>query len=364
MKLCGLISILLLASFAVSAQEYRTSVVADNLEFPWSMAKLPDGRLLVTERAGQLLMVDPEASSDPVSLPGLPDDVWVDGQAGLFEVRLAPDFADSNHLFISYACGTANANTTCLARARLHNNALHDLEVLFRAAPERQGSAHYGGRFIFMPDDTLVLGLGDGFDYREQAQQPQNHIGSIVRIHQDGSIPADNPLVGLASAAPEIYSYGHRNVQGLAFDHSRNQLYTSEHGPRGGDELNLMQPGANYGWPLLTDGVDYTGARITPFTQLPGMVAPLHVWTPSVAPSSLALYRGDEFSDWDGDFLVSTLVAKDVRRIRLRGGRVEEEARLFTELGKRIRYITQTADGALYLLTDDKNGQLIRITAD
>ncbi|MGX5915520.1 PQQ-dependent sugar dehydrogenase [Aliidiomarina sp. Khilg15.8] len=364
MKWCHLISVLLVATFSVSAHNYQTTVVADNLEFPWSLAQLPDGRFLVTERSGRLLIIDAEGDSDPVPVSGLPRDLWVEGQAGLFEVKVAPDFASSDSIFISYACGTASANTTCLARARLQNNALHDLDEIFRAAPSRQGSAHYGGRFLFLPDDTIVLGLGDGFDYREQAQQPENHIGSIVRIHQDGSIPADNPLVGLSQAAPETYSYGHRNVQGLAYDHSLDRLYSNEHGPRGGDEINLMQPGANYGWPLLTDGVDYTGARITPFKQLPGMMAPLHVWTPSVAPSSLSLYRGEEFSDWDGDFLVSTLAAKDVRRVRLRGSQVEQEERLFTELNQRIRYITQTADGALYLLTDDKNGQLIRITAD
>lgn len=364
MKWITFIACLLVVSSSTLAQSYQTTVVAEGLEFPWSMTQLPDGRLLVTERAGRLRILSPADNADPLSVSGLPQDIWVNGQAGLFEVKLAPDFESSNHIFISYACGTADANTTCLARGRLQDDTLHDVEEVFRAAPTREGSAHYGARFVFLPDDTLVMGLGDGFDYREQAQRPRNHIGSVIRINQDGSVPADNPFVLEPTIAGETYSFGHRNVQGIVFDARRNRLLTTEHGPQGGDELNLMHPGANYGWPLLTDGIDYNNAAITPFEQLPGMAAPLHIWTPSVAPSSLALYRGDEFSAWDGDYFVSTLAAKDVRRLRFEGSQLEEKERLFAELGARIRYVTQTADGGFYLLTDQKDGQVIRVTAN
>jgi glucose/arabinose dehydrogenase len=357
------LTLTLLVAFSASAQNYQTTVVADNLEFPWSLAQLPDGRLLVTERPGRLRLIDTELNEDMVTVSGLPDNIWTGEQGGLFEIKIAPDFASSGQVFISYACGTADANTVCLSRAELRDQHLHNLEEIFRASPTREGSAHFGSRFIFLPDGTLLLGLGDGFDYREQAQKPENHLGSIVRINQDGSIPADNPFVGDERVAAETYSYGHRNVQGLARDPQSGQLYATEHGPQGGDELNLIEAGANYGWPLVTEGVDYTGARIAPFEELPGMVAPLHTWTPSVAPSSLWRYRGEEFSSWDGDYFVSTLAAKDVRRLRVSDGRVEEE-RLFTELDTRIRLVTQTTDGTFYLLTDDKNGQLIRITAN
>lgn len=364
MKLVTLTSLLLVFSFTASAQDYKTTVVADNFEYPWSMAQLPDGRILLTERVGRLRILDPQSENEAVQVQGLPEDIWINGQAGLFEVKLAPDFATSSRIFISYACGTANANTTCLARARLQDDSLQDVEEIFRATPHRKGSAHYGGRFVFLPDGTLVMGLGDGFDYREQAQQPKNHMGSVIRINQDGSVPPDNPFVNQSQAAAETYSYGHRNVQGVMYDLENSRLFTTEHGPKGGDELNLMQPGANYGWPLLTDGIDYNNARITPFDQLPGMASPLFIWTPSVAPSSLTLYQGDEFSEWDGDYFVSTLAAKDVRRLRLSGNQVEEKERLFAELNARIRYVTQTVDGALYLLTDDENGQVIRVTAN
>lgn len=351
----------LLLSSTVNAG-YQTDVVAEGLQFPWSMDFLPDGSILLTERAGRLRLIDADGTLQQDPIEGLPD-IWVDGQAGLFEVRLSPDFAQTQHIFISYACGNVRANTTCLSRARFADNSLQDSEEIFRATYDRAGSAHYGGRIEFLPDNSLLLTLGDGFDYREQAQQPENHIGSIVRLHLDGSLPNDNPLIGLSRAAPETYSYGHRNVQGIVYDHQRERLYTNEHGPKGGDELNLITPGANYGWPLLTGGIDYNNARITPFTELPGMTDPILEWTPSIAPSGMTLYRGDQFPHWDGDLFVSALAAKKVERIRLSGTRVVEQETLFSDMGKRIRYVYTGPDGALYLLTDEENGQLIRITA-
>lgn len=342
--------------------DYQTEVVAEGLQFPWSMDFLPDGSILLTEREGRLRLIDPDGNLQQEPIEELPE-IWVDGQAGLFEVRLSPDFAETQHIFISYACGTARANTTCLSRARFTEHQLQDIEEIFRATPDRAGSAHYGGRIEFLPDDTLLLTLGDGFDYREQAQKPENHIGSIVRLNLDGSVPNDNPLIRLSRAAPETYSYGHRNVQGIVYDKENERLYTNEHGPKGGDELNLMTTGANYGWPLLTGGVDYNNARITPFTELPGMTDPLLEWTPSIAPSGMTLYRGEQFPHWDGDLFVSALAARKVERVRLSGDRVVEQETLFSDMNKRIRYVYTGPDGALYLLTDEEKGQLIRITA-
>ena len=238
---------------------------------------------------------------------------------------------------------------------------LLDVEVLFTAQPLKRGAAHYGGRIAFLADKTLVLTLGDGFDWREEAQNRANHLGKIVRLNRDGSVPPDNPLVGQADAAAEIYSLGHRNVQGIFFDAEHGRLYSHEHGPRGGDELNLIQPGQNYGWPLATFGIDYSGARISPYTELPGLVAPLLHWTPSLAPSSLTLYRGALFPEWQGDLFVSTLAERSVRRIRVRDGMLAGEEVLFEELGERIRDVRSGPDGALYLLTDSAEGRLLRV---
>lgn len=346
---------------APALADYQLQVVAEGLDHPWGMDILPDGRILVTERSGQLRIINADGELEAEPVAGLPD-VWVANQAGLFAVRQAPDYADTQHIYFTYACGSRRDSNTCLSRARLADHALEDVEVLFRAEPGMDGSAHYGGRFVFMPDNTIILGLGDGFDYREQAQKPENHIGSVVRLNLDGSVPDSNPFIGLSNAAPEIYSYGHRNVQGIVYDSQSNRLFTNEHGPKGGDELNLMQPGHNYGWPLITGGVDYNNARVTPYTELPGMTAPLLEWTPSIAPSGMALYRGDIFSEWRGDIFVSALAAKKVQRVRLSGTRVVEQEDLFSELEQRIRYVYAGEDGYLYLLTDEPNGQVIRVT--
>ncbi len=206
-----------------------------------------------------------------------------------------------------------------------------------------------------------MLTLGDGFDWREQAQNPANHLGKIVRLHRDGSVPADNPLVGQAGAAAEIYSLGHRNVQGIYYDARLQRLYSHEHGPRGGDELNLIEPGHNYGWPLITYGVDYTGAQISPYTELPGLQQPLLHWTPSVAPSSLTQYRGALFPEWQGDLFASTLAERSVRRIRMLDGKLAGEEVLFEELDERIRDVRSGPDGALYLLTDNAEGRVLRV---
>jgi aldose sugar dehydrogenase len=351
-----LVAVLLVcAPFSVGAQgvAYQVETVVDGLEFPWSLAFLPDGTMLVTERAGRLRIIAPDGALRPDPVSGVPA-AYVAGQAGLFEVAPAPDFADSGVLYLSYACGDAAANNTCLARGRYADGALTAVETIFEARPKKRGNAHYGGRIAFLPDGTLVLTLGDGFDYREQAQDTGNHLGSIVRLNADGSVPDDNPF------GNEIWSFGHRNVQGIVFDPASGRLIAHEHGPRGGDEINVIQRGRNYGWPAATFGVDYNGARISPFDSLPDTEPPVIHWSPSIAPSGMALYRGDLFPEWDGDLLVSALMGKAVLRVRLAQGRATEEDRMFEQMGQRIRDVRVGPDGAVYLLTDSAQGSVLR----
>lgn len=345
----------------VSADDYRIETVAEGLEHPWSIAFLPDGRMLVTERAGRLRIIeDGRLLAEPVR--GVPE-VYVRSQAGLFEVVLDPDYADNGWIYLSLAHGTARANSTRVVRGRLEAGGLRDVEVLFTADPPRDTAAHYGGRMAFLEDGTLVTSLGDGSDFREDAQRLDNHNGKIVRLHRDGRIPADNPFVDRAGARPEIYSYGHRNVQGLVYDAAHGRLWAHEHGPRGGDEINLILPGRNYGWPVATFGVEYSGAQITPYTSRPGMEDPLLHWTPSIAPSGMTLYDGEQFPAWQGNLLVTALVAEEVRRVTIDGERVTAQEALFDEIGARLRDIETGPDGALYVLTDERRGRVLRISA-
>ncbi len=352
-----LMQFLLLPAWAEQAYEVET--VVEGLEHPWSLAWLPDGRMLVTERAGRLRLIeDDELNPEPVG--GVPE-AHVHSQAGLFEVVPAPDFADTGHIYLSLASGSRRANTLLVVRARLDGHSLVDVEEVFRARPARSTSVHYGGRMLFLPDGTLLITVGDGFDYREQAQDLSNHFGTIVRLNPDGSAPDNNPFTNRPDSLAEIYTYGHRNIQGIVHDAESNRLWTSDHGPRGGDELNRIQPGLNYGWPAVTHGVDYSGARITPFTELSGMESPELVWTPAVAPSGLALYRGDLFPDWEGNLLVGGLVARSVGRILLDDGSATDHEMLFGELNRRIRDVRIGPDGAIYLLTDHVDGRILRV---
>ncbi len=339
--------------------DYRVDVVAGNLEHPWSLAFLPDGRLLITERPGRLLLVT--AEGEKRALDGVPP-VFAQSQAGLMEVALAPDFADSGALYLTYVCGTRQANSLCLARGQFDGQGLSGVTRIFEAQPRRKNAAHYGGRLAFLPDGSLILPLGDGFDYREQAQNPANHLGKVLRLNALGQAPGDNPFSGRDGIAPEIYSLGHRNVQGVVYDSERQHLFAVEHGPRGGDELNELKPGGNYGWPLATRGLDYTYARVTPFSDLPGYIAPLLDWTPSIAPAGMALYRGDLFPEWDGDLLVAALAAKGLYRVRLTAQGAEVIDILLADREARIRDVRVGPDGAVYVLTDSTEGQLLRIT--
>lgn len=358
-------AILLALLFAVPAlnagQPYHLKVLADKLDYPWALVFLPDGDMLLTERSGTVKRLAADGSERFSIKPALPG-LMHSSQAGLLDVILAPDFTGNNQILLSYACGTLKANNTCLASAELAVNGLVNIRRIFQARPLKSGAAHFGGRIAFLPDNSLLLTLGDGFDYREQAQNPANHLGKIVRLNADGSVPQDNPFVDKAGYAAEIFSMGHRNVQGIFYDAPSQTLYSHEHGPRGGDELNILTAGANYGWPVATEGIDYTGARVSPYTAFSGMQAPVWSWTPSIAPAGMTLYRGKLFPHWLGNIFVAALAAKSVHRLQIENHQVVHEQVLFSELKQRIRDVHSGPDGALYLLTDSNNGQLIKVT--
>lgn len=350
-----------LAQPLTETSDYRIETVAEGLEYPWSLAFLPDGRMLVTERPGRLRLLSAEGETLTASLKGVPK-VFASGQSGLFDVLLSPDFEQDRMLYLSYSCGTPSANRACLSRARFSDAGLEQVEEIFRVDMAKRGDAHSGGRLAWLSDGTLILTLGDGFDYREQAQNTANHIGAIVRLNPDGSVPVDNPFVNDDTARPEILSYGHRNVQGLVVD-GKDHIIIHEHGPKGGDEINLITAGTNYGWPIATTGLDYTGARVTPFETYPGTQPPILEWTPSIAPSGMTRYNGTLFPRWQGDLLIGSLVDREVRRVALSADatQAEDVEGLFDELDERIRDVRTGPEGAVYLLTDNAEGRVLRV---
>ncbi|MBI1239772.1 MAG: PQQ-dependent sugar dehydrogenase [Alphaproteobacteria bacterium] len=354
----------LLAAPANAAEEpsepFTLTTVAEGLQFPWCLAFLPDGAMLVTERGGTLRIVR-EGTLEDTPIAGVPE-VYVKSQAGLFDVLPHPDFANNKLLFLSFAHGTDEENATRVVRATFDGTSLSNVETIFTASPTKNTAAHYGGRMLFLPDGTLLVTLGDGFNFREEAQNLGSHFGAIVRINIDGTVPPDNPFIGKEGARPEIWSYGHRNVQGIARDPGTGRIYANEHGPRGGDEVNIIEPGLNFGWPVITYGVDYTGARISPFTEYPGMEQPFLDWTPSIAPSSLAFYTGDAFPKWKGDLFTGALAFRELRRVDLEDGKVVGEETLLRDLDERIRDVRQGPDGKLYVLIEDaEDGKIARL---
>ena len=346
-----------LAVAAAAARDYQLLPVAEGLDFPWCVAFLPDGGLLVTELGGTLRKVSPEGVlGDPIA--DVPE-VHHMSQGGLFDVLLHPDFERNQTLFLSYAAPPADDNATEVLRARLVDGALVDGDVIFSVQPRKPTAVHYGGRMAFLPDGTLLLTSGDGFDFREASQDLGSLLGKTVRIHLDGSIPQDNPFIGHDGAHPAIYSYGHRNAQGLAVADD-GTAYLNEHGPRGGDETNRLAPGANYGWPAVTHGIDYNGAYVSPFQEAPGMAVPLNHWIPSIAPSGLAIYAGERFPEWRGDLFTGALVDGEVRRLDMVDGAVVGEEVLFSELGRRIRDV-RSHDGYLYVVEDGEDARIWRV---
>jgi len=338
----------------------RVVTVTEGLENPWGMAFLPDGRLLVTERPGRLRIVAKDGKLGG-PLEGVPA-VHVINQGGLLDVALDPDFASNRLVYLSYTEPRDGGNGTAVARGRLTDGGLADVEVIFRQQPTVKGGHHFGSRLVFARDGRLFVTLGDRFTERKRAQTLDSHLGKVVRIERDGKVPADNPFFGRKDALPEIWSYGHRNVQGAALHPATGELWTHEHGPRGGDELNRTLAGLNYGWPVVTYGVEYSGAKISDSPTAPGIEPPVHHWVPSIATSGLLFYTGDRFPNWKGSAFVGGLASKQVARLEMDGNRVTSEERLFEGvLNERVRDVEQGPDGLIYLLTDEKKGRLLRI---
>jgi glucose/arabinose dehydrogenase len=335
----------------------RVIDVARGLEHPWGLAFLPDGSMVVSERPGRLRRVTPDGRlSEP--LGGVPP-VAAGGQGGLLDVTLGPRFAEDRLVYLSFAEPGPGGASTAVARGRLDERGLEGTEVIWRQQPKVNSTFHWGSRLLFRADGTLFVTLGDRLSHRERAQDLSTTIGKIVRINPDGSAPPDNPFVGRDGVRPEIWSYGHRNVQAAALN--GGQLWTIEHGARGGDELNTPQPGRNYGWPVITYGVDYSGARIGVGTARPGMEQPVYYWDPVIAPSGAVFYTGDRFPAWRGDLFVGSLQPGRLVRLRLADQRVVLEERYVIEPGERIRDVRQGPDGLLYLLTDSPRGRIVRL---
>jgi glucose/arabinose dehydrogenase len=354
----------LLQAFSASAADaLKVVTVAQGLVNPWSLAFLPDGRMLVTEKPGRMRIVEADGKLG-APLSGLPA-ISVGGQCGLLDVALDPKFADNGLVYFSYAepaSGGESGNSTAVARARLSGQALTDVRTIFRQQPKYASSAHCGGRLVFARDGRLFVTLGDRFARKDDAQTLDTHHGKIVRIETDGQVPKDNPFVGRAGALPETWSLGHRNVQGAALHPASGELWTHEHGPQGGDEINIAEAGRNYGWPLLTYGRNYgTGTRIGDEGPKPGYEKPLKVWVPSIAPSGMAFLTSDRYPGWKGNLFVGALRAEVLVRLTIDGRKVTGEERLLADLKERIRDVRQGPDGWLYLVTDHSNGRVLRI---
>ncbi|MGQ0701660.1 MAG: PQQ-dependent sugar dehydrogenase [Gemmatimonadales bacterium] len=338
----------------------KVETVARGLEHPWALAFLPDGRILVTERPGRLRIVEPDGRlSSP--LAGVPA-VHARGQGGLLDVALDPDFSSNQTIYLSYAePGAGGLAGTAVAQARLGAAGLEDLRVIYRQEPKVAGGGHFGSRLVFDRSGALFVTQGDRFDYRDQAQNLSSGLGKMVRIMPDGSIPRDNPFAGQSGTRREIWSYGHRNIQAAALDPATGQLWTVEHGARGGDELNHPEAGKNYGWPVITYGRDYSGLAIGEGTAKEGMEQPVYYWDPIIAPSGMVFYSGDAFPDWKGNILVGGLASQVLVRLVLENGAVVREERYLGELGWRIRDVQEGPDGALYVVTDEADGRVLRI---
>jgi glucose/arabinose dehydrogenase len=370
----GLAAVLLIAAAPAAAQTFsterhavRASVVVGGLNQPWGMAWLPDGRLLVTEKRGTLRVVqDGRLLPEPVA--GLPK-ATPHGQGGLLDVAIHPDWAKTGWIYWSYNGEQDGLHGTEVARGKLaaDGTRMSDVEVIFRLRPKSPGGQHFGSRLVFDRSGFLYVTLGDrgdstGRGRKQRAQRLDDHAGSVIRLHDDGRVPADNPFVKTPGALPEIYNFGHRNLQGAALHPQSGRLWTHEHGPQGGDEVNIEAAGANYGWPVVTHGRNYVvGTKIGEGTTKAGMVDPVHVWVPSIAPSGMVFYTGERFARWRGDLFVGALAGQTLVRLTLDGDVVVGEERLLTGAFGRLRDVRQGPDGLLYLLTDSSNGQLIRL---
>ena len=352
------------------ANNFCTTTILQGLERPWGMAWLPDGSILITERTGRLRIVkNGELDLQPVS--GVPE-VFAVNQGGLLDISLHPNFAENRLVYFTYSDGTNRANHTKVARAVFDGTSLSNWEDIFEVYPTKPEGQHFGARIVWLPDNTMLVGLGDGGNppiqldgdlIRNQAQNLTSHLGSVVRLNDDGSIPQDNPFVERADADAAIWSYGHRNIQGMAIDPFSDRVWATEHGSKGGDEVNIIEVEQNYGWPEVSYSDEYTRGEVSEVSSRPDVPEPKLVWTPSIAPSGLAFYSSDRFPQWQGDLFAGGLVSRDVRRIDLdEAGKILGEESI--PIGQRVRDVRQGADGMLYVLTDEQNASLIAIELD
>lgn len=349
-------------AFASSAGKLDVQTVASGLVDPWALAFMPDGRMLVTERPGRLRIVTPRGQLSP-PLKGVPA-VWASGQGGLLDVVTDRDFAKNNTVYFCYSERSGSGGRTAVARGRLVDGtvpSLDQVQVIFRQDGPLSSGNHYGCRIVQAADNNLFVTLGEHFSTRDEAQNLGNHLGKLIRIAPDGSVPKDNPFVGRDGAKPEIWSYGHRNPQSLAINPASGELWEIEHGPRGGDEVNIIGRAKNYGWPVIGFGIDYSGAKIHEATAKDGMEQPIKTWVPSIAPSGMAFYTGDLFPTWRGSVFTGALAGQMLVRLSLKGDSVTGEERLLQNLNERIRDVRQGPDGALYMLTDSSAGRVLRV---
>lgn len=338
---------------------FHVAIVTSGLEHPWSLAFLPDGRMLVTERTGRLRLIDRNRQLHPEPLAGVPE-VEAGGQGGLLDVALHPAFEENGLVYLTFSGKGEDGLTTQLARGRLSDRRLVDTEIIFTAATEGAGGRHFGGRITFDRQGYLWMTVGER-GKADEAQTLSNHNGTTLRLLDDGSAPDDNPFVGQDGARGEIWSYGHRNAQGLAVEPESGTIWLNEHGPRGGDEINISRRGLNYGWPITTHGTAYSGLPLGVGPELPGMEPPLLHWTPSIGPSGMAFYTGGRFPAWRGDAFIGGLAIPQLRRVIIEEGEILGEEELLRELGLRIRDVRAGPDGYLYLLTDHGDGAILRL---
>lgn len=356
--LCLISSINANEFYSSKMHSFTVETVVKGLENPWSIDFLPDGRMIVTERPGRLRLVNNGKLSEPIK--GLPK-IKAKGQGGLLDIEIDPNFKNNETIYFSYSGADKNGIGTEVASAKLIGNELTEVKILFKALPKSRGGHHFGSRLLLNNDGSLFVTLGDR-GTKERAQEINDHAGSLIRINKDGTIPPDNPFIDSPAAKPEIYTYGNRNMQGIAMHPETGDVWTIEHGPQGGDELNLMKPGVNYGWPIITYGVNYViGTKIGEGTEKKGMAQPIHYWVPSIATSSLLFYTGDKFPAWKGNAFVSSLVFGQLARLEMKNNKVIKEERLLDGDFGRIREVQQGLDGFLYFITDDSRGKLYRI---
>jgi len=342
------------------AHSFRVVRLVEGLEHPWGLAFLPDGRMLVTERPGRLRIVERDGQLVSLPVSGLPA-IAVYGQGGLLDVALHPRFRENNLVYLSYAARGEGGVGTEVARGRLGAYRLDDVEVIFRQQPKGNSGRHFGSRLVFDRSGLLYITLGDRGEM-ERAQRPGDHAGSVIRLYDDGRVPPDNPFVGKPGWKPEKYTLGNRNIQGATLHPQTGLVWTHEHGPQGGDEINVIRAGVNYGWPVITYGVQYViGTRIGEGTHKAGMAQPLYYWVPSIAPSGMAFYTGDRFPGWRGDLFVGALRDQMLVRLKLDGEKVVKEERLLKDVIGRIRDVRNGPDGLIYLLTDEPRGILARL---